>query len=164
MEKFGIQWLSVLRPQQQVNLLRGWEVSPPIAKSSYNRPPADLLLLEYPSISTFLDRGFVWSGSQEGHAHWSGLSARLSKIEQTLLAEMKQFDSQPALGLNMLSHMNRDNQFAFLKNLVNISKLVPSKYLLQRFAGNFIASAFTWSDSPEGTSHWNELNKYYGSL
>ena len=62
-------------------------------------------------------------------------------------------------GYEWLKILSKDNQTLFCKNLTNMGKHTVSIYLLSEYdeLWNFIAAAFTWSDSPEGHDYWSEL-------
>ena len=62
-------------------------------------------------------------------------------------------------GYEWIKMLSKDDQILFCKNLTNIGKHTISSYLLSEYDTfwNFIAAAFTWSDSSERHEYWSEL-------
>ena len=152
----GIEWLNCMLQKDQVGLMRGLKDgrSPRTLLTPYK-----LLMMEFTSISAFINLTMTWEKTKEGHSYWqdrarfyAGFPIR-PRTEIPLIGEKS--------GIVYLAQLSIDNQFSFLKNLTNVSRRPIAPYLIKEHNNyeSFISGAFVFSDAPEDWPYWIDVSK-----
>ena len=151
----GIEWLNCMLPKDQVGLMRGLKDgrSPRSLLTPYN-----LLMMQFASISDFMNLTMTWEKTKEGHSYWQHRSEFYAGFPirpraETLIGEKS--------GIVYLDRLSIDNQFSFLKNLTNVSRRPIAPYLIKDHLNydSFISGAFVFSDTPEDWAYWVDVSK-----